>query len=254
MKLADMKMYEAKGRGKNLMIGEAYDQTRLEEGQFMDTIVEAQKEEIDPLTGLSNMMYFRNKARILIDTLDESRQIDFIYFNLSNFKKYNEEYGFHEGDAFLKAVADILRMEFPHRLICHLSDDHFAVMTYDESLEEKLHAVYEKVLDYSKRPMMIRAGICEYGNGMDDVSTIIDRARLACDNIRDRYDVFFRYYDRGLELKPLLRSGALDEEIRERILAAVREKPSEHHFREKAADGGLTDGAEEQRKMVQIGG
>ena len=46
----------------------------------------------------------------------------------------------------------------------------------------------------------------------------------------------------------------MDEEIRERILAAVREKPSEHHFREKAADGGLTDGAEEQRKMVQIGG
>ena len=202
VKLADMKMYEAKGRGKNLMIGEAYDQTRLEEGQFMDTIVEAQKEEIDPLTGLSNMMYFRNKARILIDTLDESRQIDFVYFNLSNFKKYNEEYGFHEGDAFLKAVADILRMEFPHRLICHLSDDHFAVMTYDELLEEKLHSVYEKVLDYSKRPMMmIRAGICEYGNGMDDVSTIIDRARLACDNIRDRYDVFFRYYDRGLEQK-----------------------------------------------------
>ena len=77
-----------------------------------------------------------------------------------------------------------------------------------------------------------------------------NRVRLTCEG---RLKLCL-HYDRGLELKPLLRSGALDEEIRERILAAVREKPSEHHFREKAADGGLTDGAEEQRKMVQIGG
>ena len=77
-----------------------------------------------------------------------------------------------------------------------------------------------------------------------------NRVRLTCEG---RLKLCL-HYDRGLELKTLLRSGALDEEIRERILAAVREKPSEHHFREKAADGGLTDGAEEQRKMVQIGG
>ena len=77
-----------------------------------------------------------------------------------------------------------------------------------------------------------------------------NRVRLTCEG---RLKLCL-HYDRGLELKPLLRSGALDEEIRERILAAVREKPSEHHFREKAADGGRTDGAEEQRKMVQIGG
>ncbi|MCH4191910.1 MAG: bifunctional diguanylate cyclase/phosphodiesterase [Butyrivibrio sp.] len=202
VKLADMKMYEAKGRGKNLMIGEAFDCGKLEEGHFMDAAAGAQKEGIDPLTGLFNMMYFRNKARILIDALDEDRQISFIYFNLSNFKKYNEEYGFHAGDAFLKAVADILCEIYEHCLVCHLSDDHFAVMTYEDAVEEKIGTVHGRVLDYSKRPMMmIRAGICEYGNGMEDVSTIIDRARLACDNIRDRYDVFFRYYDRELEQK-----------------------------------------------------
>lgn len=77
-----------------------------------------------------------------------------------------------------------------------------------------------------------------------------NRVRLTCEG---RLKLCL-HYDKGLELKPLLRGGASDEEIRERILAAVREKPSEHHFREKAADGGLTDGVEEQRKMVQIGG
>ena len=76
-----------------------------------------------------------------------------------------------------------------------------------------------------------------------------NRIRLTCEG---RLKLCL-HYDKGLELKPLLR-GASDEEIRERILAAVREKPSEHHFREKSAGGYLADGAEDQRKMVQIGG
>ena len=77
-----------------------------------------------------------------------------------------------------------------------------------------------------------------------------NRIRLTCEG---RLKLCL-HYDKGLELKPLLRGGASDEEIRERILAAVREKPSEHHFREKAAGSYLADGAEDQRKMVQIGG
>ena len=62
------------------------------------------------------------------------------------------------------------------------------------------------------------------------------------------------HYDRGLELKPLLRSGASDEEIGRQIINALKEKPSEHHFRERTAGEELPDGVEEQRKMVQIGG
>ena len=98
--------------------------------------------------------------------------------------------------------------------------------------------------------MPIGCGKDYTGISSKEILSRLERVRLTCEG---RLKLCL-HYDRGLELKPLLRSGALDEEIRERILAAVREKPSEHHFREKAADGGLTDGAEEQRKMVQIGG
>lgn len=52
----------------------------------------------------------------------------------------------------------------------------------------------------------------------------------------------------------MLRSGASDEEIGRQIINALKEKPSEHHFRERAAGEELPDGVEEQRKMVQIGG
>ena len=57
------------------------------------------------------------------------------------------------------------------------------------------------------------------------------------------------HYDNGLALKPLLRGGAGDDEIRERIVQAVREKPRAHSFSDRTAQE-----YEEKRKMVQIGG
>lgn len=77
-----------------------------------------------------------------------------------------------------------------------------------------------------------------------------NRVRLTCEG---RLKLCL-HYDRGLELKPLLRSGASDEEIGRQIINALKEKPSEHHFREKEAGEELPGGVEEQRKMVQIGG
>lgn len=77
-----------------------------------------------------------------------------------------------------------------------------------------------------------------------------NRIRLTCEG---RLKLCL-HYDRGLELKPLLRGGASDEEIKGQILAALQEKPAEHHFRAQTADRAETNEDEEQRKMVQIGG
>lgn len=77
-----------------------------------------------------------------------------------------------------------------------------------------------------------------------------NRVRLTCEG---RLKLCL-HYDKGLELKPLLRSGASDEEIGRQIINALKEKPSEHHFRERTEGEELPDGVEEQRKMVQIGG
>lgn len=77
-----------------------------------------------------------------------------------------------------------------------------------------------------------------------------NRIRLTCEG---RLKLCL-HYDRGLELKPLLRGGVSDEKIKEQILAALQEKPAEHHFRAETSDGAETNEDEEQRKMVQIGG
>lgn len=55
------------------------------------------------------------------------------------------------------------------------------------------------------------------------------------------------HYDRGIELKPLLRDGMADDEIREEIKCAIMGKPAAHDFGNEAANS-------DKRKMVQIGG
>ena len=57
------------------------------------------------------------------------------------------------------------------------------------------------------------------------------------------------HYDNGVELKPLLREGRSDDEIRECIVEAVKQKPKAHAFSENQIEE-----KEDQRKMVQIGG
>ena len=131
-----------------------------------------------------------------------------------------------------------------------------------EEILRRLEQLFGKAIAFSEKVNMA-TGPAEYyqfpgfSGRIGFISPISHKFCRECNRVRLTCEGRLKlclHYDRGLELKPLLRSGALDEEIRERILAAVREKPSEHHFREKATDGGLTDGAEEQRKMVQIGG
>ncbi len=59
-------------------------------------------------------------------------------------------------------------------------------------------------------------------------------------------------YNAGVELKPLLRGGGTDEELRTAILAAVEQKPMHHDFDKMGGDADVQDS--DNRKMVQIGG
>ena len=68
-----------------------------------------------------------------------------------------------------------------------------------------------------------------------------NRIRLTCEG---RLKLCL-HYQNGVELKPLLRSGASDEEIAETVREAVLKKPQEHHFKEQYLRENLS---EEQTK------
>ena len=91
----------------------------------------------DELTGIHNMVYFRSEAEKLLNfvTTDKTKVV-FLFFDIENFKSYNEKYGFHEGNELLKKVANMIVDAFPNSLVSRFSDDHFVVLTADEGCRD----------------------------------------------------------------------------------------------------------------------
>lgn len=82
------------------------------------------------------------------------------------------------------------------------------------------------------------------------ISAISDAFCGSCNRVRLTADGVLKpclCYGGGLNLKPMLRSGASDEELGNAIKEAIFSKPMRHDF----CEGG---GVSESRKMVQIGG
>ena len=60
------------------------------------------------VTGLLNMMQFmRHASAHLQDVLADP--LTFMYFDIENFKSFNQRYGFQQGNRLLCYVADLLR-------------------------------------------------------------------------------------------------------------------------------------------------
>jgi len=121
-----------------------------------------------------------------------------VYFNIENMKLYNERFGFEGGDELLVFTAQAIENSFAHALVARVGDDRFVLLTYGDDLEEGLRCVHDSVISHNENQLtVIRAGVFAY-NGEVEVSLACDRAKLACDFIRGRYDVYWYQYDEGL--------------------------------------------------------
>ncbi|MCR5347819.1 MAG: GGDEF and EAL domain-containing protein [Fretibacterium sp.] len=176
-------------------------------------LTEGRKEGTDSLTGLLNMHGFRLKAPDVIKKYIEGKtDVYCIYFNIRNFHTYNETYGFAGGDRVLKSIARILQDTFPDDVISRLSDDHFAVITAQEGLKEKIGRMSVRVNNIRRGAVVeAKAGVYHIKNPMMDVSEICDCARLACDSIKREYGTAVQFYDGKLGEKIHLREYILKQ-------------------------------------------
>ncbi|MBR5926407.1 MAG: EAL domain-containing protein, partial [Firmicutes bacterium] len=154
----------------------------------------------DLLTGLPGMTYFfgiaEEKRR---DFIVQGITPAFVFIDLSGMKLYNLKHGFAEGDKLLQNLSKVIVMEFGEDSCSRFAQDHFAVIAKEFGLKERLERMF-KVWETSgfEETLPIRAGI--YVDNMDkvDVPTACDRAKTACDTIRDRYVSSLYYFDREL--------------------------------------------------------
>ncbi|MGN0688283.1 MAG: GGDEF domain-containing protein [Oscillospiraceae bacterium] len=87
----------------------------------------------NPLTGLPGNIVIDQKVENLIGN---SQPFAIIYFDLDNFKAYNDAYGFTNGDLMIKAVADTLVEFCGDGDFCgHIGGDDFVVITSGDRTE-----------------------------------------------------------------------------------------------------------------------
>ena len=136
----------------------------------------------DKLTGLLGFEYFTElvKERIERFNIQKSDSV-YLFINVTNFKVYNDQKGFEQGNKFLKDIGQILTKVFDtYSLICRQSDDHFVVFAFNKDIEEKVELVNERIqaLEPDIKPG-IMVGAYEVYNPNDDPHYAVEKARYA---------------------------------------------------------------------------
>jgi diguanylate cyclase (GGDEF)-like protein len=101
--------------------------------------------------------------------LAERRSFSVAYFDLDNFKPYNDYYGYDAGDGIIQLLADQLRTIYlgSHALIGHIGGDDFIVMDssvdYLANISNLLAGFADQVPQYYSKAHQLEGGI----NGID---------------------------------------------------------------------------------------
>ena len=144
---------------------------------------------VDGLTGLPPKEYFFEQAPVIMRELNQLGSLnDIVYINVGNLKA---------GDELLRFVAQTIQKAFPNHLVAYFGDDRFVLLADDREVEPGIEHVSNKVRSYSDEHLTtIRAGIARYWQTPDvDVRLVCDAAKVACDDIRGRYNKVHNYYN-----------------------------------------------------------
>ena len=159
------------------------------------------------LTNLPSMTYFFELAEEARDAYIEQGDVPvFLFMDLSGMKFFNTKFGFSAGDMLLLAFARVLRETFGSEACCHIGADHFAAFTSEDGLEERLTAFLGKCKEINEgNSLPVHIGIYSNRMGRVAASTACDRAKFACDQLRNSFESRFNYYDKGLGDDAVLR-------------------------------------------------
>lgn len=157
-------------------------------------------EKVDELTGLSTFTSFRILAQEVLNDPTIRNDIAFVYFNIENFRSYNERYGFAAGNDCLRILGQNILAIFPQEICAHVATDHFCVVADKTDIEEKIKKICEELRPFRMEThMQLHAGIY-FPTEEDFESTLcMDKAKIACDSLKHQYDSMFGYYDEKLD-------------------------------------------------------
>lgn len=162
----------------------------------------------DRLTGVYGKDYFFMKAE---ETLRNSsqRKFDLVCFDIERFKFVNDRYGMKLGDDLLKHIGQILLEEIDGYGFCgRLESDEFGCLIQRQKGYRKnsFTNFIDRVNAFSSDinlNLILRYGIYVIEDPETPINIMCDRAMLAKESIKGKYDTYFAYYDDAMRRKLL---------------------------------------------------
>ncbi len=155
----------------------------------------------DSLTGLPSMSHFFELAEVTRKSIEATGvNAALLFMDLSGMKHFNSKMGYSAGDDLLRSFSKLLTHTFHLENCCHTGADHFIVITQERNLEKILKRFFRDWHDRAcGEPLPVRVGI--YPFRMEDVPVSVagDRAKYACDALREVYSSGFRYFSKELK-------------------------------------------------------
>ncbi len=164
---------------------------------FEDRMI-IQSTEHDELTGLLTKSYFYEYAT-LQSRFYPDRKADAVVVNINHFHLYNELYGMQEGDRVLRTVASAIR-EYAEKYdgIAGRAegDIFFMYLTHQDSYEEFADSIKKAIVgDFRVHNTQFRIGVNNNVEDDQQLEMVFDRAKMACNTIRDDYSRTIAFYD-----------------------------------------------------------
>ncbi len=154
---------------------------------------------IDKLTGMFNRQGFIEVADFMVHQMDAG-YYTLSCFDIENFKIINDQYGIEKGDKVLQYVAGCIK-SFINRVdgvCCRITADNFAILypTRFSSGEQvlKMHKT-AMAPDCINRHIRIRIGRYVVDDLSVFVSVMFDRATMAAESVKGRYDEYIAEYN-----------------------------------------------------------
>lgn len=155
----------------------------------------------DHLTGLPGMTYFFDLAIVKRSKIEAEGGVPVMMFmDFSGMKYFNHKFGFACGDRLLQLFARILADIFGNDNCSRLGQDHFAVVTEENDLENRLLQLFEECSKLDDgRSLPLHVGIYTHWFSGIAASMACDRAKIACDKLKNVYASQFSYYNESMK-------------------------------------------------------
>ncbi|MCR5106289.1 MAG: EAL domain-containing protein [Eubacterium sp.] len=175
----------------------------------------------DFLTGIPNMTYFFELAKAAsINFHEKGIHCSMCFANFNGLKYFNKKYGFKEGDKLIRYFSALLIKYFGNNRACRIDQDNFAFIAQSDKLEKNLNDLFKEL---DRLRISVRVGIYPDTIGIVETSVACDRARYACNTLKNSNESKFVRFDKSmlaLETRRQYILDNLDKAIRENWIQA----------------------------------